>query len=327
MSAADLVARVAASKAITPAEVFAARQIVYGDDGRMESAELDMLFAMDAAAESRCDGWIDLFAEAISDHYVHQVQPAGYIDAQNAADLMARISRDGRITAISELEALVKCLEVARSAPPELGVFALRQVAIAIVEGEGPLSRGGQLHPGRVGRDEAELMRRVLRAGGSEGGMAISRAEAEVLFEINDQTAGAENDPAWTDVFVRSIGSFIMAASGVAAPSRDEALRREAWLDDTSVHVGGFFGRMASGILDAWKSAPGFDQGMAERNRQNAEAAKMAAVVTTDEVEWLATRISRDQAVTPNERALLAFIAEDSPRLHPRLAELASRAA
>jgi hypothetical protein len=327
MSAADLVARVAATKAITPAEVFAARKIVYGDDGAMASAELDMLFAMDSAASSRVDGWIDLFAEAVADYYVHQVQPAGYIDAHNAADLMARITRDGRITAISELEALVKCLEAARSAPPELGVFALRQVAAAVIEGSGPLARGRLLEAGRVGRDEAELMRRILRAGGGEDGMAISRQEAEVLFEINDRTAGAENDPAWTDVFIRSIGSFIMAASGFPPPSREDVLRREAWLDDTSVSVGGFFGRMASGILDGWRGSRSFEEAMAVRNRQNAEASKMAAVVTNDEVEWLASRIGRDQVVTPNEKALLAFIAEDSHRLHPKLAELASRAA
>lgn len=327
MSVVDLVKKIRASGVIGEDDVFAARQIVYGDDGAMGSAELDMLFAMDSAADSRCDGWTDLFAEAFADYYVHQVQPTGYIDEINAADLMARIARDGKVHAASELEALVKCLEVARSAPAALGIFAMEQVAVAITEGTGPLSRGRTLEAGRVNRDEAELLRRILRAGGGEGGMAISRAEAELLFEINDRTAGAQNDPAWTDVFVRSIGSFIMAASGHTPPTRDEALRREAWLDDTSVSVGGFFGRMASGILDGWRSVPGFEDAMAERNRLNAEARKLAAVVTNDEVEWLAGRIGRDQSVTPNEKALLAFIAEDSPRLHPKLVELAGRAA
>ncbi len=53
---------------------------------RRRRRESTMLFAMDGAAASRCDAWVDLFAEAIADHYVHQVEPLCYIDVHNAAD-------------------------------------------------------------------------------------------------------------------------------------------------------------------------------------------------------------------------------------------------
>ena len=61
--------------------------------------------------------------------------------------------------------------------------------------------------------------------------VAITRSEAELLFDIADATNEAENDPAWTDLFAKAIANAIMAASGYSAPNREEALRREAWLE------------------------------------------------------------------------------------------------
>ena len=127
---------------------------------------------------------------------------------------------------------LVKVLEKAQSSPPRLAGFALAQVKKAVIEGDGPLAHGGTLTPGKVGRAEAELMRRILYAFGGDGNIAVTRAEAEVLFDINDATAEADNDPAWSELFVKAIANFMMAASGYDVPSRQEALHREEWLDE-----------------------------------------------------------------------------------------------
>jgi hypothetical protein len=123
-----------------------------------------------------------------------------------------------------------------------------------------------------------------------------------------------------------------MAAAGHAPPPREVALRREAWLDDaSSAGVGSFFGRMMSGgvggIIDAWRADLSLEGALAEDNRARAAEAAAAAEVTDAEAGWLAERIGRDGVVTPNEKALLAFIGEDGPRLHPKLAALAARAA
>ena len=65
-----------------------------------------------------------------------------------------------------------------------------------------------------------ELLRRMLYAFGGDGNVAVTRAEAEVLFDINDATADAEPNPAWTDLFVKAIANVVMAASGQQPPNQ-----------------------------------------------------------------------------------------------------------
>ena len=40
---------------------------------------------------------------------------------------------------------------------------------------------------------------------------------------------------------------------------------------------------------------------------------------------WLAERIGRDGIITPNEQALLNYLREESPEIHPLLNELIDR--
>jgi hypothetical protein len=201
----------------------------------------------------------------------------------------------------------------------------------AVVDGEGPLARGGSLEPGRVGRHEAELVRRILYAFGGEGSVAITRAEAEILFDINDATAEADNDPAWSDLFVKAVANSLMAASGYQVPSRGEALRREAWLDAPTGGVADVFSRMAAGglrgILQAYRQPDNAEQGWAARNAAMQAQSAAAEPVTAEEAEWLARRIGRDGVLGPNEKALLRFIRDEAPQVHPSLQSLIAKAA
>ncbi len=148
-----------------------------------------------------------------------------------------------------------------------------------------------------------------------QGGIAITRAEAEVLFDINDASQGANNDPEWTDLFVKAIANCIMAASGYQPPPREVALARERWLDSPDAGVGGFFAKMAAGglkgIIKAY-TAPA-DAGWAARNAAMQRNIRAAEVVTGGEAEWLAERIRRDGHVGENEKALLRFIGNEAP--------------
>jgi hypothetical protein len=71
----------------------------------------------------------------------------------------------------------------------------------------------------------------MLYAFGGDGNIAVTQQEASVLFDINDATAETENHPAWSDLFVKALANFLMATSGYQVPTRQEALRREAWLE------------------------------------------------------------------------------------------------
>jgi uncharacterized membrane protein len=258
------------------------------------------------------------------------VEPQGHINEENADWLIEQISRDGTVKTKTELEILVKVLEKAQSSPQRLVAFALGQVKKAVVEGEGPLARGGALTPGKVGRDEAELIRRILYAFGGDENIAVTRAEAEVLFDINDATADAENDPAWNELFVKAIANFMMAASGYDVPSRQEALKREEWLDTPAGGVGNFFGRMAAGglrgALNAYRQ-PSMEEAWAARNARKDAAIASAETVTAEEAEWLARRMGRDGMLHQNEKALLRFIRDEAPSIHPSLQSLISKAA
>ena len=69
------------------------------------------------------------------------------------------------------------------------------QVAHAVVDGKGPLMLGGALVPGLVAKAEVDLLRRILYAYGGDGNIAITRAEAEVLFRINERQCCGRQRP------------------------------------------------------------------------------------------------------------------------------------
>ena len=95
------------------------------------------------------------------------------------------------------------------------------------------------------------MIRRILYAFGGDGNVAITRPEAEVLFEINDATADGTNAEGWRDLFVKAIANCVLAASMYTAPSREQALTREAWLDRRGdLSVGAMAEGMARGLGD-----------------------------------------------------------------------------
>jgi hypothetical protein len=330
MSASEVLARARKTRTVTAEDALAARRAVYGSDAAIDPAEIEVFFAIDEAAETADPAWGMLLAEAGADFLVHQQEPHGYVDAANADWLIARIGKDGKVKTATELELLVKVLEAAQSSPPSLVQYALRQVESAVVDGEGPLAAGRTLERGRVSRADVELLRRILYAFGGDQGIAITRAEAEVLFDINDATADADNDPAWTDLFAKAVVNSIMAASGYAVPTRQVALAREEWLDAPSGGVAGFFARMAAGglrgVLESYR-APSDEEEWAARNAAQRAAIGSAEIVTENEATWLANRIGRDGHLHDNEKALLRFVGNEAPEIHPALAPLLEKAA
>ena len=323
-----LVADLTARRRINEDDVGILRRQVFGD-GHVTPDEAEALIALDESPGEATPAWSQLFVEALTDFLVHQEQPHGYVSEANADWLMERIGRDGVVKTPTELELLVSVLEKGKSAPVRLVAFAMEQVRHTVVTGAGPLACGRMLTPGVIDAAEVELLRRILYAGGGDGHIAITRPEAEVLFDLNDATNGAPNDPAWDELFVKAIANFLLAASGYHVPTRAEALRREQWLDAPSAGVMSFFRRMVAGpadLLEAY-AKPDAEAAWATRNRENAEAARLAERVTDEEARWLADRLGRDSAITENERALLRFVQGEAASLHPLLRPLMEKAA
>lgn len=315
---------------ITASDVRMMRQMIFRD-GLVARGEAETLFALEEVVRDKCPEWGVFLVEAVSDYVVHQEFPAGYVSNENVAWLKSAVSRDGVVYTETELELLIAVMEKARHVPPSLASYTLEQVADAVIEGRGPLASGGSLTPGMVSRAEVELLRRILYAAGGEQNVGISRAEAEILFRINDRTAEARNDPSWSELFVKATANHVLCASGYEAPSRAEALRRDAFFDDASADIAGFFRRMvaggAAGILDAYSKPDGIEAAFAERNAGAADAGAAAAPVDAKEARWLVEKITGDRTLHQNERELLAFLKRESPSIHPDLKPLLDKVA
>lgn len=325
----DLVQRLSAAGVVTPADVVAVRQVIY-PDASIGQDEADALVTIDQALSSRCREWKDLFIEALTDFVVRQQAPADYIDESKASWLMARLAGKGRISSDSALEALVHMLEAATAAPPRLAQFAMAQVKAAVLDGDGPLLQG-KLEKGRVCASEAALLQRLLYAAGGDGNVAITRAEAELLFDINDACRGADNDPAWTSLFAKALAASVMTVSGFVPVARDDEARREAWLAHADPYgycgVGGFFNRMFAKRPEAAGSLWG--DGLDSWRAHNAEVERAQAVaesVTDEEAHWLMYRIGRDGVLDEAEKALVSFLKAESPDIHPVLKPLLDQA-
>jgi hypothetical protein len=301
------------------------------DDGVIKPDEAEALFDLNRKAPAHGHEWNTLFVEALTDFVVNQALPHGYVTSDNAQWLIDRITVDGAVERASELELVVKIIETASYVPEALVLFAIEQVRRSVVEGRAIAHPDFPRDAGVVSADEVELIRRILFAFGGEGNIAVSRAEAELLFDINDATDESRNDPAWSDLFVKAIANHLMAASGYQVPTREEALRREEWLEERDeLSFGSVLGKMLqqglAGALSSYREQD-WEEAALERLERQHRAIVTAEEVTETEASWLNERIGRDGQLRLNERALIGFLRAESPKLHPSLQPLLGKAA
>ena len=327
----DVLTDVMKSKKITASQVLDLRRSLY-NDGVAEAGEVERLFTMDEAA-TECDpSWTELFVEAVTDYIVEQVEPQGHISEENADWLIDRISRDGTVKTATELEILVKVLEKAQIEPAAARRLRARPGEEGGVDGEGPLARGGKLVPGTVGRDEAELIRRILYRLRRRRATSPSRAPRRKFSSTSTtRLPTAENDPAWNDLFVKAIANFMMAASGYqrAEPSGGAAARGMARRSRPAASATSSAAWPRAGC--AARSTPIASRAWSRPGRRGTNAWKRrspsAETITAEEAEWLARRMGRDGTLHENEKALLRFIRDEAPSIHPSLQSLIAKAA
>ena len=161
-------------------------------------------------------------------------------------------------------------------------------------------SRNGQmLDAGSITEGEVDLLRRILYAFGGDGHVAVTREEADILFDIDEAVEQADPNPAWTDLFVKAVANVIMAASGYAVPTREEALRQEASLDhpEQKTSVLAFLLSMVqsnlSSVKDAYHDQTAEERALAHLEHQRIEIITNEAI-TEVEASWLAGRLGRD---------------------------------
>ena len=323
MADGEAVKAILARGEITADDVLKLRHSVFWK-GVVTPDDAEMVFALNDQLEKNADpSWEPFFVEALTDYIVFQAEPSGYISDENADWLIARISRSsGKVDGACEFELLVKALERAKLSPVKLVTFALEQVKWGVIGAECYIGASRSCEPGMVDRTETELVRRILFAYGGDGNIAVTRQEAGVLFDINDATSEIKNDPAWPDLFVKALANFLMSTLGYQVPTRQEALRREAWLDEPTAGVGAFMGQMLSGSLNAmWEACThGTLDGEPRRGSGSSGLTiGFEPLATAEDARWLADRIRRDHVLRADEMALINFLKDKQAFLHPQL--------
>lgn len=301
----------------------------YYEDGQITEDEAEMLFAVNAGSPVQDPVWAPFFIEAITDYIVNQAEPEGYITATNADWLIKRVAKSGRVDSKTGLDLLINVVEKARWSPASLARFALEQVKLAVFHGDGPLRVSGTTARPEIGEADVELLRRIIYAFGGDGNVGVTRSEAEVLFDINDALGEEPPHPAWTSLFVKAIANSVMASSGYAVPSREEALRRDEWLDSRNEFslrsvAGAFSLASLKSIWSGYREQSSEERALARLERQRIEIIT-SEEITEGEAAWLIEQIGRDGKPSLGEQALLAFFKSECPSLLPSLAEVIER--
>ena len=138
------------------------------------------------------------------------------------------------------LAALITTIE---SSPVATGLEAASALAIVrdgVITGEGPTT-AGRVHFSRsLDAHDADWCARILTASAINE-TAVSREEAQALFQIDEAAAERSDDGKFDDLFAKAILHHAASVSGLAVPSRSVALSPEtaieSWAPSRSTDV------------------------------------------------------------------------------------------
>lgn len=309
----DVMRRVAQLGELSQQEAQRIFQHVYSD-GIVSVSEAEALFRIRERLASLDGEWNERFAGAVKDFLLTRQPPEGWITEDEARWLISQIGDEESEPGLDDVDLLLFVLRYADGAPVSLTHFALSVIS---------------RHVARMGKIESEMVERIRRAlfaPGGDSGIWVSRAEATMLFEINDSVAFAKNDPSWNDLFARAIGNHLLASAHPAPMTEEAALSREAWLSETSTNPTGFLSKVVGSFSSGnWFAALTYDTEKARRAQAAArEAAQRAGEqVTDDENAWFLKRLGWDQKISPAERELVEFLKTEAPGFAAGLAAAA----
>ncbi|MGA9659654.1 MAG: hypothetical protein WBQ60_11205 [Asticcacaulis sp.] len=303
----ELVQTLSARSSIQAEDVLALRRLIWADDGLISPVEAEAIMTLNSTCQNRSDEWLDYFNEVMVDYIVRQQEPVDYVNEAKADWLMRQIDRDGHVDSLSELELLVKILEVANSVPEALRTYVLLQIELAVMSGEGPTRTGrtggeGRLEPRHINDTEVNLLRRAVFAMASDGSYVVSQDEAEMLFRIKDATLDADNAASWGDLFVKAVGNHLMGHADYKPLTPEAQIELDHYVADTDLSLA----RFAKRAFGRRKSEPGAGEIPVEKDRR--QRAEAAAQISPDEKSWLTARIQADGARDKLETELLNFI-------------------
>ncbi|MGD8808980.1 MAG: hypothetical protein PVG24_05210 [Gammaproteobacteria bacterium] len=325
----DPAAVIEAKGSINAEDLLVLRQSVFRD-GVVDRAEAETIFRLDTNCSEKAAVWYEFYVDSLTDYFVWSAEPPKYVSEENAKFLIDHITHDGHIDGASELELLVNIVHWSDSVPEDLIVLMLQAVKDSVLTPD-QAAYGRGRNAGVVTPADVLMVRRAIYAPGGGGSYTVTRREAEMIFDINNATVAADNDPDWQDLFVKAIANHLMfPRSAPKAIPADEYKRREAWLEERRGvgHLLADVGRNVASfnIMEGWESWDPFGHRAAEQRKAQDDARTQEALsresIDEAEARWLLARMAQDDVLHENERALLKFIRDNSPNVHPMLAEL-----
>lgn len=200
----ELAGRIRANGSITEEEAMTMRRTMYmaGDIGRDQA---QFLIALHRDTSGNHPAWDEFYVLAMTDHffwYREQDGPLKQDDTKLLDDLFG--FGDGLQDPV-QLRLLLNIMFRAKGAPEQLRVFALKSIKYWTKRSDSPVFGTAPRQVGALSAGDVEAIRKVIYDGDGGGVVAMGRDEAEMLFELEEATAGAENHPDWRPLFLKAL--------------------------------------------------------------------------------------------------------------------------
>lgn len=314
-----ILTRIEQAQQVTSDDVLDMRREVFSDNF-VAWNEAERLLAIHRMAIDKAESWTPFMVAAMTTFLVRQSKPAGYVEEPTAKWFIEQVAPTGFIESDLELQILQSVLNEAKDATATLVEFALEQVKAAILGGSGHMGRSRSVGKKVIGREDVQIIEKILYASGGDGQIAVTEKEAEVLFDINDACTATEAAAAdWQSLFVNGITNSVMFCSIIGTPTRADVKHAERWISERG-DLGVFNHMNEATPQKVWDSFSGQDFKQ-QKQRYLIDKEIMARSERIDEGEalWLARRIARDGVLSENERALLRHLGKMCPDIHPSL--------
>jgi hypothetical protein len=103
-----------AKGAIDAGHAMQLRRMIYSK-GSVTKHDADVLFKLDRACSKKDSAFAGLYVEALTDYFVWQTEPKGYVTDELAAYLIENVSADGHVSAKTELELVLNVVHTGRA--------------------------------------------------------------------------------------------------------------------------------------------------------------------------------------------------------------------
>ncbi len=194
---------------ISAKHVLGLRRAVY-QDGAIDRDEAAFLFRLNRRALASDPAWAEFYVEALSDFFFWRNGIDCVLTEDAERMLLEWLGPHASKDDPTELRLLLNLIFRANGCSEGFRSVVLKAVEHSVLASAQALYGSAARGAGAIDKADVEVIRRLIYGSGSQRGIAISRAEAEFLFELNRATAQADNDRAWRDLFVKAIAMHIL---------------------------------------------------------------------------------------------------------------------